>query len=201
MPQPLSSVVDIRIFPEKDQPGVHVDEVLIETEGLVGDRRKKSPVHAIAQADAADTRPTSSSPRPERLLDLVGQTVSGGARLTIVRRRAIAPVCMPMSSPRARRPRGSDVRRARLGHPRSSPLVRHPERGTQLRYFAVTPSTTFATRPSPGLVPCRRSAAIRGDAIAIPGEGVLGRPGQGVEVDVDQAETLGVAIGPLEVVQ
>ena len=88
MPQPLSSVVDIRIFPEKDQPGVHLDAVVIETDGLAGDRRKKSPVHAIAQADAADTRANLVLTLDrEDLVHLLGRTIAlGDAHLAIVRR-------------------------------------------------------------------------------------------------------------------
>ena len=126
MPQPLSSVVDIRIFPEKDQPGVHLDAVVIETEGLVGDRRKKSPVHAIAQADAADTRANLVlTLDPERLLDLVGQTVSlGGARLTIVRQAGncagvYADVVTPGTVARGDQMYAEPV----SDTPRSSPLV------------------------------------------------------------------------------
>ena len=89
MPQPLASVVDIRIFPEKDQPGVHLDAVVIETDGLAGDRRKKSPVHAIAQADAADTRANLVLTLDrEDLVHLLGRTIAIGDAHIASRRRA-----------------------------------------------------------------------------------------------------------------
>ena len=41
-------VTGIRIFPVRGEPGRSLDSVLVEVEGLAGDRRKKSPVHLVS---------------------------------------------------------------------------------------------------------------------------------------------------------
>lgn len=80
-------VIDIRIHPVKDEPGVALASVSVEADGLAGDRRKKAAVHLVGLPDAETTRANFVIDIPtERLTELVGRTVSvGEVRLGIAR--------------------------------------------------------------------------------------------------------------------
>ena len=48
----MAHVMEIHVYPEHGQPGEDLSEVLVEPEGLTGDRRKKAPVQVVAADDA-----------------------------------------------------------------------------------------------------------------------------------------------------
>ena len=50
----LATVQSLHVYPVKGEPGVGLDEVLVEDAGLEGDRRKKAPVQVIAAEDVRD---------------------------------------------------------------------------------------------------------------------------------------------------
>src|SRR3954463_12057277 len=83
-------VTGIRIFPVSGKPGQSLHTVEVQPEGLVGDRRKKSPVHVVSSAE-----PDVESVRanlvvellPEQLEAAVGSVLCAGSvrlRLTAV---------------------------------------------------------------------------------------------------------------------
>lgn len=49
-------VTEIHTYPVKGEPGTDLEVSLVDPEGLAGDRRKKSPLHVVAQADADAVR-------------------------------------------------------------------------------------------------------------------------------------------------
>lgn len=49
-------VTEIHTYPVKGEPGTDLEVSLVGPEGLAGDRRKKSPLHLVAQADAGAVR-------------------------------------------------------------------------------------------------------------------------------------------------
>ena len=84
------AVTGIRIFPVSGKPGQSLHTVEVEPEGLMGDRRKKFPVHVVSSAE-----PDVESVRanlvvelaPEQLEAAVGGVLTAGSvrlRLTAV---------------------------------------------------------------------------------------------------------------------
>lgn len=49
-----ATVHGLHIYPVKGQPGHDLEAVLVDDDGLAGDRRKKAPVHVIASEDVRD---------------------------------------------------------------------------------------------------------------------------------------------------
>lgn len=48
----VAHVAEIHTYPVKGEPGKDHDEAVVAAEGLVGDRRKKAPVHVVASDEA-----------------------------------------------------------------------------------------------------------------------------------------------------
>lgn len=61
----IYSVTAVWIYPTKDEPGISLATVQVESDGLAGDRRKKAALHLVCAADAAAV----PSPRANLVLD------------------------------------------------------------------------------------------------------------------------------------
>jgi hypothetical protein len=72
-------VAALHIYPVKGEPGVPLEQVDIGRDGLVGDRRKKAPVHVVAAEDDAP------GTRANIRLDLAADELRGaiGGRLWV----------------------------------------------------------------------------------------------------------------------
>lgn len=79
-------MLQIRIHPVKDEPGVELSRVGIESDGLAGDRRKKAAIHLVGLADAGLTRSNLVlDTEASELTAWIGQIVRiGQVRLGIV---------------------------------------------------------------------------------------------------------------------
>ena len=80
--QPSLAVTALWIYPAKNEPGVSLATVEVEPEGLRGDRRKKSALHLVGAADAAELEPRANlvlEATADQLTDLVGQRLVIGA--------------------------------------------------------------------------------------------------------------------------
>ena len=66
------AVMALWIYPTKDEPGVSLPTVEVESGGLAGDRRKKSALHLVAAADAAEL-----APRANLVLDATADQLAG----------------------------------------------------------------------------------------------------------------------------
>ena len=64
------AVMALWIYPTKDEPGVSLPIVEVEADGLAGDRRKKSALHLVCAAEAADL-----APRANLVLDATAKQV------------------------------------------------------------------------------------------------------------------------------
>jgi MOSC domain-containing protein YiiM len=74
-------ITEIRIYPVKDEPGQALQSVEVETEGLAGDRRKKSPLHLVSIEEDVATQPRANlvvDTGAERLAAAVGQRLRLG---------------------------------------------------------------------------------------------------------------------------
>ena len=78
-PRP-ARLTEIRIYPVKDEPGQSLESVEIETEGLAGDRRKKSPLHLVSVEDDVATHPRANLVVDVSTEELAGTT---GQRLRL----------------------------------------------------------------------------------------------------------------------
>lgn len=47
----VGQVTELHVYPVHGEPGEDLDEVRVDAEGLVGDRRKKAAVHVLASED------------------------------------------------------------------------------------------------------------------------------------------------------
>jgi hypothetical protein len=56
----MARVSSILIYPDRDQPGQTLSTSHVSTEGLDGDRRKKSPVHLVAVDNYIDFHPRAN---------------------------------------------------------------------------------------------------------------------------------------------
>jgi hypothetical protein len=76
----MARVSSILIYPDRDQPGQTLSTSHVSTEGLDGDRRKKSPVHLVAVDNYIDFHP-----RTNLLVDLPSAALNDllGHRLRI----------------------------------------------------------------------------------------------------------------------
>ena len=54
------AVTALWIYPVKDEPGVSLPTVKLETEGLAGDRRKKAALHLVCAVEAAEEKPRAN---------------------------------------------------------------------------------------------------------------------------------------------
>jgi hypothetical protein len=74
-------VLEIHVYPVHGEPGLDLAEVVVEPEGLAGDRRKKAAVQLVSAQDVApDTRANLVlSLTPEELADSVGSVLRIGA--------------------------------------------------------------------------------------------------------------------------
>jgi hypothetical protein len=79
-------VTQILVYPTKGEPGLELREVEVMSDGLEGDRRKRAPVHLVADEESRDVRANFVvSLTGDQLRDLVGKTVTlGGAELGIL---------------------------------------------------------------------------------------------------------------------
>ena len=80
MSQRPPQVAEIHIYPVKGEPGTDLDEVLVEPDGLAGDRRKKAAVSVVAQEEATFTTRANfilTLPAAD-LLAAIGGTLSVG---------------------------------------------------------------------------------------------------------------------------
>ena len=50
----VATVQGLHVYPVKGEPGIDFDDVLVDDEGLAGDRRKKAPVQVISAQDVRD---------------------------------------------------------------------------------------------------------------------------------------------------
>ena len=66
------TVTALWIYPTKDEPGVSLPTVEVEPEGLRGDRRKKSALHLVGAAEAAELEP-----RANLVLDATADQLTG----------------------------------------------------------------------------------------------------------------------------
>jgi hypothetical protein len=57
---PMARVSSILIYPERDAPGQTLQTSHVSSEGLDGDRRKKSPVHLVAVDNYIDFHPRAN---------------------------------------------------------------------------------------------------------------------------------------------
>jgi len=80
-------VIGIRVFPVSGEPGRGLETARVELDGLVGDRRKKSPVHLVssAQPDVETVRANLVvTLTPDELEACVGSVLlAGSARLAV----------------------------------------------------------------------------------------------------------------------
>lgn len=77
----MSAISSILIYPEKNEPGQELASVAVTAAGLVGDRRKKSPVHLVCAADYVAEHPRANlvlDLEPAELLALVGRRLRIG---------------------------------------------------------------------------------------------------------------------------
>ena len=75
------AVMALWIYPTKDEPGVSLTTVEVELEGLAGDRRKKSALHLVCAADAAELAPRANlvlDATADQLEELVGHRMTLG---------------------------------------------------------------------------------------------------------------------------
>ena len=75
------AVLALWIYPTKEEPGVALTTVEVELEGLAGDRRKKSALHLVCAADAADLAPRANlvlDTTADQLEELVGHRMTLG---------------------------------------------------------------------------------------------------------------------------
>lgn len=56
----MARVSSILIYPDRDQPGQTLQTSRVSSQGLDGDRRKKSPVHLVAVGDYIDLHPRAN---------------------------------------------------------------------------------------------------------------------------------------------
>jgi uncharacterized protein YcbX len=85
--QHAHQVTGIRIFPVSGAPGRVLDSVLVEADGLAGDRRKKSPVHLVSSLQPGLESVRANlvvSLSPDDLEASVGTVLAAGsARLSV----------------------------------------------------------------------------------------------------------------------
>ncbi|HZW45490.1 MAG TPA: hypothetical protein VFF32_14095 [Dermatophilaceae bacterium] len=83
------------IYPTKDQPGISLPSVAVEADGLAGDRRKKSALHLVSAADAAELAPRANlvlDATAEQLAELVGhQMMLGNSQIEITGKPSNCP--------------------------------------------------------------------------------------------------------------
>ena len=75
------AVMELWIYPTKDQPGISLPTVEVEAEGLACDRRKKSALHLVCAADAAELAPRANlvlDATADQLAELVGHRMMLG---------------------------------------------------------------------------------------------------------------------------
>lgn len=79
-PQVSGHVTALHVYPVKGRPGRDLSEAAVLPEGLEGDRRKKAPVHLVAQDDLRpDTRANIEvSLEPDALAAAVGNVLRVG---------------------------------------------------------------------------------------------------------------------------
>jgi hypothetical protein len=78
------AVMALLIYPAKDEPGISLPTAAVEAEGLEGDRRKKSALHLVCAAEAADLAPRANlvlDTTADQLSGLIGQQMVMGASL------------------------------------------------------------------------------------------------------------------------
>ena len=79
-------VRDLAVYPVKGEPGERLPRAQVGTEGLIGDRRKKRPVHLVAGAETPQTTRANVflDGDPHALAALIGERVRlGDAELRI----------------------------------------------------------------------------------------------------------------------
>lgn len=75
------AVMALWIYPTKDEPGVSLPTVEVESDGLAGDRRKKSALHLVCADEAVALEPRANlvlATTAERLEELVGHRMMLG---------------------------------------------------------------------------------------------------------------------------
>ena len=74
------AVTALWIYPTKDEPGVCLPAVQVESDGLQGDRRKKAALHLVCALDAAELEP-----RANLVLDATADQLTGllGHRMVV----------------------------------------------------------------------------------------------------------------------
>jgi MOSC domain-containing protein YiiM len=83
-----AQLIDIRIYPVKDEPGQRLESIAIGPEGLDGDRRKKAAVHLVSLQDSEGEHEMRAnlfvSATPDELSGAVGHDLQvGGAVLSV----------------------------------------------------------------------------------------------------------------------
>lgn len=91
-----AQLVDIRIYPVKDEPGQRLESIAIGPDGLDGDRRKKAAVHVVSLEDGEADRELRAnlfvSAGRDELAGALGQEVRiGGAVLHLDREPSGCP--------------------------------------------------------------------------------------------------------------
>lgn len=87
-------VGEIHVYPVKGEPGDTLEEAVVETVGLAGDRRKKAAVHVVAADDVRfDTRANLIVSLPsEELASAVGSVLRvGEVELDVTRQPSSCP--------------------------------------------------------------------------------------------------------------
>jgi hypothetical protein len=88
-------VTALWIYPTKDEPGVSLTRVQVESEGLQGDRRKKAALHLVGGAEAAELAPRANlvlDATEDQLVDLLAQRlVIGTSEVEITGRPSNCP--------------------------------------------------------------------------------------------------------------
>ena len=89
------AVMALWIYPTKDEPGVSLTTVEVEPDGLAGDRRKKSALHLVCAADAAELAPRANlvlDATADQLEELVGHRMTlGNSQIEITGRPSNCP--------------------------------------------------------------------------------------------------------------
>jgi uncharacterized protein YcbX len=81
-----SRVTSIHVYPRHGEPGVGLDTVAVEKDGLDGDRRKRAPVHLVAAEASEGVRANFVLEASARsLAEAEGRTLTvGGVELEVI---------------------------------------------------------------------------------------------------------------------
>ena len=89
------AVTGVWIYPTKDEPGISLPAAQLESDGLAGDRRKKSALLVVCSADARELEPRANlvlDSTADQLNSLIGQQlVVGTAHIEITRKPTNCP--------------------------------------------------------------------------------------------------------------